>query len=137
MESRDLIKKQMFKLRRISQAAQLAPFAYVALYVVALALYLFVPDDVMSTLDTMFYVSPTVVAINLVQSRILGLCAWHRAACLLPLAPQVNILIDRYVYEFSESAETAHLCLVLIMSILILISAYNVFFGKKRKRYSH
>ena len=137
MESRDLIKKQLLKLRRISQAVQLAPFVYVGLYVIALALYLSVPEEVMAILDTMFYVSPAVVAINLVQSRILGLCAWHRAACLLPLAPQVNIIIDRYVYEFSESAETAHLYLVLIMSILIIISAYNVFFGKKRERCSH
>ena len=81
----------------------------------------------MSLLDTLLYVSPIVIFGNLVQSRILELCRWHKAACVLPILPQLNIIIDRYIYEFTVYAILAHLIMVVTMSVLLLIAAYNVF----------
>lgn len=106
------------------------PFIYAALYITALVLYLFASESTMLILDTLLYVSPIVICGNLVLSRILELCRWHKAACILPIWPQVNILIDRYIYEFSVQAEMAHLIMVILMSVLLLVSAYNVFFRK-------
>ena len=79
------------------------------------------------SLDTLFYVSPIVVIGNLLESRILKLCKWHRASCILPLCPQVNLFIDRYIYEFSFYAELAHIIMIIAMTALLLVSAYKVF----------
>lgn len=106
------------------------PFAYALLYICALVMYLFASDSVITILDTLLYVSPIVVVGNLIESKILELCNWHKTACILPLFPQINILIDRYFYEFSVNAVKAHLIMVIIMSVLLLIAAYNVFFKK-------
>ena len=103
------------------------PFIYTALYIIALVLYLFASDRTMEILDTLFYISPIAILCNIILSRILELCKWHKMACSLPLLPQVNILIDRYVYEFSVGAITIHIVMVISMAVLLLIAAYNVF----------
>ena len=126
-EDRDAIKYVISKLRAITLAVQIIPFAYTFLYIITLILYLFASDTVLTILDTLLYVSPIVVVCSLIQSRVLKLCRWHRTACILPAVPQINILTDRYIYEFSVRAELAHISIILLMSVLLLIAAYNVF----------
>lgn len=127
MENQDAIKYIIGKLRSITTAVQVMPFLYALLYIFALAAYLFAPEPILGVLDTLLYVSPVVVVGNLIQSKILKLCKWHKAACLLPVLPQVNIVVDRYIYEFTIRAEVAHISLIILMSILLLVAAYNVF----------
>lgn len=103
------------------------PFLYASLYIAALVAYMFVSEPIMQMLDTLFYVSPVVIIGNLILSRILKLCSWHKVACVLPFFPQINIFIDSYIYEFSVRAELAHIIMVISMSVLLLVAAYNVF----------
>ena len=127
MDNQERIKRLIKKLRDVTLAVQILPFIYAALYIVALVLYLFASDNTMEILDTMLYVSPAVIFGNLVLSRILELCRWHKSACIIPILPQLNIIIDRYIYELSSFAITAHLILIIAMLVLLLIAAYNVF----------
>lgn len=126
-EDRDAIKYVISKLRAITLTVQIIPFAYTFLYILTLILYLFASDSVLSVLDTLLYISPIVVVFSLIQSRVLKLCRWHKTACILPVVPQVNILLDRYIYEFSVRAELLHISVILLMSVLLLVAAYNVF----------
>lgn len=126
-EDRDAIKYVISKLRAITLTVQIIPFAYTFLYILTLILYLFASDSVLAVLDTLLYVSPIVVVCSLIQSRVLKLCRWHKTACVLPVSPQINILIDRYIYEFPVRAELVHISVILLMSVLLLIAAYNIF----------
>ena len=126
--AKDSLKYIIGKLRSITTAVQIKPFVYTLLYICALIFYLFASERVISLLDTLFYVSPIVVIGNLIESRILKLCKWHKTACILPALPQVNLFIDRYIYEFSIHAELAHITMTIIMAVLLLVAAYNVFF---------
>lgn len=126
-EDRDAIKYVISKLRAITLTVQIIPFAYTFLYILTLILYLFASDSVLAVLDTLLYISPIVVVFSLIQSRVLKLCRWHKTACVLPVAPQINILIDRYIYEFPVRAELVHISVVILMSVLLLIAAYNIF----------
>lgn len=126
-EDRDAIKYVISKLRAITLAVQIIPFAYTSIFIITLILYLFASDTVLTILDTLLYVSPLVVVCTLIQSSVLKLCRWHKTACILPVVPQINILADRYIYEFSVRAELLHVSVILLMSILLLIAAYNVF----------
>ena len=120
------------KLRTVTLAVQLFPFIYVSLYLVTMVFYLFASEKVMGILDSLFYVSPVIVAQFLALSRILRLCRWHKLACSLPLFPQVSVALDHTVILFSERAVEIHIITMMIMSSLLLISAYRVFFyGRK------
>ena len=122
----DKIKYLIEKLRSITLAVQIGPFAYTFLYIVALILYLFLPESSLWILDTLFYTSPVIVAEFFVFSRILKLCRWHRRACALPLIPQIFVLIDR-VTDLTKMESYIAIGTPLILGVLLLIAAYNVF----------
>lgn len=74
------IKYLIDKLRYITLAVQILPFVYSFFYILSLAMYLICDESALRILDTLFYVSPIVVCAFLVESHILKLCKWHKAA---------------------------------------------------------
>ncbi len=139
-EGRDKILFVIEKLRSITLAVQIIPFIYTGLYIIVLCTYLFASEAVLSVLDTLFYVSPVVVVAFLVESRILKLCRWHKTACVLPVLPQVEVLVDSCIYEFAKWEAHALIILIIVMSVLLLVAAYKVFLSPKgdgRERRTH
>ena len=107
---------------------QVAPFVYALFCIVAYVLYLFATDDAIWIANLFLYISPVVVINNLINSRILKLCRWHKTTCILPLLPNASVAFDRYIYELPVSYATANVITILVLSGLLLIAAYNVFF---------
>lgn len=103
------------------------PFVYTSIYLICMFFYWFASETVLAILDTLFYVSPIVVAQFLVLSKSLRLCKWHRTACSLPLIPQITVVLDHTFVNFSENVAIYSVATMMIMSVLLLISAYNVF----------
>ena len=122
------VKYLLNKLRYITLAVQILPFIYSFLYILSLVLYLICDESILRILDTLFYVSPIVVCGFLVESRILKLCKWHKSACILPILPQAIVLTDAYIVELTSIE--AHIAIItpIVLSVLLLIAAYNVFF---------
>lgn len=115
------------KLRYVTLAIQLMPFVYTVPYLVTLIITLQASESVVVLFDTLFYVSPVVVAGLLILSKLLCLCRWHKTACVLPLLPQIVSFIDYYIIELTEIAAQVNIILFGSMAILLLIAAYNVF----------
>ena len=138
-DGRDRILALIEKLRKITLVVQVAPFIYTGLYILIIVTYLFASESVLSVLDTLFYVSPVVIVVFLVESKVLNLCKWHKLACSLPLLPQIEVAFDRYVYECSLSEAQVLVSLVALMAVLLLVAAYKVFIVPKdeRKRRTH
>lgn len=117
----------IIKLRTITRAVQLLPFLYGFLYILAMIVYLLCPDWISVVCDHLFYISVTGVAYNLILSRILRLCKWHRAACLVPLTPELVGLADQTLVKLSAYAELINICIIIVSTMLLLVAAYNVF----------
>lgn len=111
----------------ITTMVQIAPFIYGFFCIAAYIIYLSQSEKAMFVADLFLYISPIVVVNNLVNSRILKLCAWHRTACLLPLFPNATVVLDRYLYELPVSYATANVIIILVLTVLLLICAYKVF----------
>lgn len=103
------------------------PFVYTVPYLITLIITSQAPESVVVLFDTLFYVSPVVVAGLLVLSKLLCLCKWHKTACVLPLLPQVVSFIDYYIIELTEIAAQVNIILFGSMAVLLLLAAYNVF----------
>lgn len=127
------IKRLIIVLKRITLSVQIVPFVFTALYIIDFAAYSWLTESAQALCDTLFYISPLVIAAHLVYSRILNLCRWHRMACVLPLFPQIVSFIDYYIIELSEIESLVTDSITLVMTILLLISAYKVFFSNGRK----
>ena len=107
------------------------PFIYTAFYLLALIAYLFAGERLLAFLDMLLYVSPTVCLQFLVLSRILRLCHWHHAACILPVTPQALTFLDATVVDFSDTAATMAVCASILMALALLVAAYEVFLKPK------
>lgn len=103
------------------------PFIYSALYIIALSLYWTDNPILLAVLDTLFYVSPITVTEFYILSNALRLCKWHKAACILPVTPQVAVLVDKVAVNLSVHAVEACLLVSGVMTLILLISAYKVF----------
>lgn len=123
----DKIKYVINKLRYITLAVQIIPFIYSFLYIICSCLYLFCPESLLLVVDTLFYVSPIVVLGFLVESKILKLCRWHKTACILPVIPQAIVFIDNFVIELTVYEAYISIATPIVLSILLLFAAYNVF----------
>lgn len=126
-QGRDSIKYVISKLRYITLTVQIMPFVYTGLYILTMVLYMFVSENARFVLDTLFYVSPIVIAGMLVESKILKLCKWHKTACILPIIPQITVFIDYHIISLTAIEAYVAIALPTAMSILLLIAAYNVF----------
>lgn len=118
-------------LRAVTTAVQFAPFIFVGFLIISVLFYLFVNDDVPAFMDLMFYISPIVAVYNLILSRILKLCKWHRLECRLPLIPIIPVLINNYVYSLKPLYLWINWGIVISMFILSIINAYFVFIKNK------
>ena len=126
-EDIDKIKYLILKLRAITLAVQIIPFVYVGVYIFSMSSYLIFQEAVLNVLDALFYTSPLIVAAFLIESKILKLCVWHKIACSLPLIPQIIVLIDSFIVELTETEAIIVILAPIVMSVLLLIAAYNVF----------
>lgn len=103
------------------------PFVYTVPYLITLIITSQAPESIVVLFDTLFYVSPVVVAGLLVLSRLLCLCNWHKTACVLPLLPQIVSFVDYYIIELTEIAAQVNIILFGSMAVILLIAAHNVF----------
>ena len=128
MENQDAIKYIISKLRAITTMVQIAPFVYAFFCIAAYIMYLCATDDAIWVANLFLYISPIVVVNNLINSEILKLCRWHKTACLLPIFPNAVVSFDRYIYELPVSYATINIFIIIFLTALLLIAAYNVFF---------
>ena len=122
------LKRLITTLRRVTTAVQVFPFIYSALYIALLATYNFVPEDYQATLDNLFYISPACIVTFLILSKVLLLCRWHKAACIIPIIPQVANFIDCHVVMLSEAQVYLFNGTLLGMTVLLVFATYKVFF---------
>lgn len=110
---------------------QLLPFAYLFLYAAYMLASPFVSDSLLCAADQLMTVTPPVAVIMLVASRLFRLCIWHKTACLIPFASQIEDIIDIYVVTFTVDEVVAINLAIGVCVILFMIIAYKHFFYGK------
>lgn len=114
-------------LRKVTRLVQLAPFFYLALYSFYMLAGSFAPEEFVCFGDGIIFSSPLVTTALLVLSRLLKLCRWHKAACLIPSASQMEGIVDSYFFTFTQNE-------ILIINILIGVSSF-LFLACANKRF--
>lgn len=115
-------------LRKATRLVQLAPFAYLVFYVVYLLTCSFMPEGLLCAADAVMLVSPATGGGMLVASRLFKLCRWHKAACLIPFASQLEGCIDSYVVTFTQSEIVIINTAIGLAALTFLALAFRHFF---------
>lgn len=127
------VKSLILLLRKITRIVQLVPFAFLAVYVIVLLIWCFIPDRVESMIETALYVSPAMTITMLFLSKHLKLCKYHKIACSLPTSTQILDAIDNYVITFTWTELVILYSLFGAFCILFLYQSHKIFFGNGRK----
>ena len=130
---RDAASRIIGILRRVTRVAQLAPFVYLTFYSVYLIIGCFSSDALVSLADGVMFSSPLVTTGMLFLSRLLKLCRWHKAACLIPSVSQVEGIIDSYFFTFTQTEVILINILLGVISLVFLLVANKHFFHDGRK----
>ena len=119
-------------LRRATRIVQIAPFVYLALYVIYMFGTVFIPDNVLNLADCVMFSSPMVTGGLLTLSKLFKLCKWHKIACLFPSTSQVEGFVDNFVVTFTQNEIILINSLIGLAAILFALAAYRHFFANGR-----
>lgn len=119
-------------LRRLTRFVQVTPFVYLLFYGVYMIFGSLVPDGYLGVADSIACTTPVTTTALLLASRLLKLCRWHKVACLIPSASQIEGCVDTFVFQFTEIEITLINVSIGIAAILFFISAYKHFFVNGR-----
>lgn len=121
-----VLNKVLDVLRGITAAVKVTPFIYSGVFVVVLCLYNILGENVQDLIDRVFYISPFIILMMLIYSRILEMCIWHRLACIIPIVPQLADLIDSH-YELTQIEVYSVNILSIILAIILIICGFKVY----------
>lgn len=119
-------------LKKTTRIVKLYPFVVTIAYAITTFGYIFCDDDTAIFLYQVLYTSPLIVSFNIMLSRSLKLCKWHRLQCYLPMLPLVPVMIDYYICPLSRLVSTINAIVIVILYIASLINAYFVFVKPKQ-----
>lgn len=103
-DQRNAISRLIDTHRKIVRLVQVTPFVYVFLLSVYLLTERWMPDWMLDMCDIMFTRPVCCVAGMIYLGRMLRLCAWFRAACMIPLAVKVESVVDSCVTTMYQNA---------------------------------
>lgn len=90
-------------LRKLTRCIQILPFAYLILYAAVLLTEAFSQNQVYEAICTICFLPVFGIAFLLIIGRMLRLCAWYKAACLMPASSRITDFIDNYILQFTQS----------------------------------
>ena len=119
-------------LRKITRIVQIVPFVYLCFYSLYMIGSTFLPDGILCIADSLMVSSPLATGGMLVASRLLKLCRWHKAACLIPSTSQVEGYVDSFIIQFTQNEIILINSLIGIAAGLFAMAAYRHFFSNGR-----
>ena len=116
-------------LRKATRIVQLAPFVYLVFYSAYMLLGNFASEEALCVADSLLTISPAMTGFMLIGSRLFKLCRWHKAACLLPMASQVEGYVDSFIITFTQEEIILFNTAIGLAALTFLILAYRHFFA--------
>ena len=117
-----VVSKVLRKYKKVVRIMRIIPFIYLALVAIVSFLSGFMSERFACIIDCTLFVSPVVSAGTLFLSGILGMCRWHKAACLLPYSSRIVSFIDTNIISLTQNEIAVVNCVIgfLLTSFMLL-----------------
>lgn len=99
------------------------PFFYAIVLILFWLIAPILSYEVISTVDSLIFLSVVMVGFLIRLSYCVKLCKWHRLQCALPLLPQAIAQFDEYIYEFGEYVSAVNYASTGLVFTLSLVNA--------------
>lgn len=133
MESQDqraaVVSKVLGKYRKVVRIMRLVPFLYLFIFAVVSLTSNILPERLSCVIDCSLFVSPVVSAGTILLSGVLGMCRWHKVACLLPYSSRIVTFIDTNFFTFTQNEITVINFAIGVALMAFIVLAFNHFLG--------
>ena len=133
MESQDqraaVVSKVLGKYRKVVRIMRFVPFLYLFIFAVVSLTSNILPERLSCVIDCSLFVSPVVSAGTILLSGVLGMCRWHKVACLLPYSSRIVTFIDTNFFTFTQNEITMINFTIGIVLMAFIVLAFNHFLG--------
>lgn len=132
MDSQDqkaaVVSKVLRKYRKVVRIMRLVPFMYLCLFAVVSLTSNILPERLSCIIDCTMFVSPVVSAGTILLSGVLGMCRWHKVACILPYSSRLVSFVDTNFVTFTQNELVAINCIIGIAMVSFIALAFKHFF---------
>lgn len=124
-----VVSKVLGKYRKVVRILRILPFLYLCLFAIVGLTSNILPEQLSCIIDCTMFISPVVSAGTILLSGILGMCRWHKVACLLPYSSRVVSFIDTNFFTFTQNEITMINFTIGISLVAFIVLAFNHFLG--------
>ena len=124
-----VVSKVLGKYRKVVRIMRLVPFLYLFIFAVVSLTSNILPERLACVIDCSLFVSPVVSAGTILLSGVLGMCRWHKVACLLPYSSRFVSFIDTNFFTFTQNEITIINFAIGIVLMAFIVLAFNHFLG--------
>lgn len=128
-QSRADLSRILRKYRKVVRILRILPFLYLCLFAIVGLTSNILPERLACFIDCTMFVSPVVSAGTILLSGVLGMCRWHKVACLLPYPSMVVSFIDTNFSTFTQNEITLINFAIGVALVAFIALAFNHFLG--------
>ena len=127
-EQENALQKVVKIFKRTVRTVKAIPYLFLFVYCIYLVVACTRSKILMSILDFIYGTSVGLSLFILLLSKELGLCIWHKVACLIPITSLIVSIIDAFIFYFSYEEIVFINMATLIFVICYLIWSFFHFF---------
>ena len=120
-EQENVLRKIADIFKRTIMTVKVIPYLFLIIYCIYLILYCIDNKTLVSILDFLYGMSVGSCLFMLIMSKDLGLCIWHKIACIIPMSSLVVAGVDAFIFYLSFEE-----IVFINISTLILVVCYLV-----------
>lgn len=131
-EQESVLQRAAKSIKKTISTVKAVPYFFLIIYAIYLILTCINKSQWTSVLDFIYGYSVSCCIILLTMSGNLGLCIWHKIACLFPMLSLFVIVTDTYFFYLTfEETMFINICILIFIICYLVWSFFHFFIDGK------
>lgn len=132
LEQESVLQRVAKSIKKTISTVKAVPYFFLIIYAIYLILTCINKPQLTSVLDFIYGYSVSCCIILLMMSSNLGLCIWHKIACLFPMLSLFVIVTDTYFFYLTfEETMFINICIMIFIICYLVWSFFHFFIDGK------
>lgn len=125
---RSTLEKAANRIKCTIGTVKITPYLFLVVYCICLILECFGNIEILSVVNKIYGCSVGMSFILLIMSKTLGLCIWHKTACIIPSSSVVLSFIDDYIISLSQEEVFMSNIIFLVFTFCYIVVSFIHFY---------
>ena len=116
------------RIRHMIGTVKITPYLFLVVYCLCLAFDCTGNTNVLGVIEKFYGCTVGMSIILLIMSETLGLCIWHKTACIIPSSSVVLSFIDDYIISLSQEEVFMSNIIFLVLTFCYIVVSFIHFY---------